>query len=105
MRDEGRYIFISGIGYGWKQWVTDGFYTAQGLADPEKMAEACRSVFDSRITYEDNAQYYLIWSALAKRAGGKPNEELVKLSYEFIRKHEQDGIFYPPPMAGAPPFN
>jgi hypothetical protein len=101
MRTEGRYIFISGIGYGWKQWVTDGFYTAQGLGDPEKLIEAYRSVFANRITYEDNAQYYLIWSALAKRAGGKPNDELVKLAYEFIREHEKEGIFYPPPLAGA----
>ena len=36
MRTEGRYIFISGIGYGWKQWVTDGFYTAQGLGESGK---------------------------------------------------------------------
>ena len=101
MRDEGRYLFISGIGYGWKQWVTDGFYTAQGLADSEKMTEAYRSVFANRITYEDNAQYYLIWSALAKRAGGKLNDALVKLAYEFIRKNEKDGIYYPPPLAGS----
>ncbi len=33
---DGRYIFVSGPGYGWKQWVTDGFYTALGLDDPEK---------------------------------------------------------------------
>jgi hypothetical protein len=32
---DGRYIFISGLSYGWKQWVTDGFYTAMGLDDPE----------------------------------------------------------------------
>ena len=101
MRNEGRYLFISGIGYGWKQWVTDGFYMAQGLADPEKMTEAYRSVFANRITYEDNAQYYLIWSVLAKRAGGKPNEDLVKLAYEFIRTNEKDGIYYPPRLAGA----
>src|SRR4030095_9525754 len=37
----------------------------------------------------------------AKRAGGKPNDELIKRAYEFIRKHEKDGIFYPPPLAGA----
>ena len=62
MRDEGRYIFISGIGYGWKQWVSDGFWTALGLSDPEFLSEACRSVFPARMTYEDNAQYYLIWA-------------------------------------------
>ncbi|HTI50434.1 MAG TPA: hypothetical protein VL475_05765 [Planctomycetaceae bacterium] len=102
MRDEGRFVFISGIGYGWKQWVSDGFYVALGLDDPEKSLEACRSVFLNRITYEDNAQYYLIWSALVKRAGGLPNETLIRQAYEFIRRHEKDGIFYPPPLPGAP---
>ena len=101
MRDEGRYLFISGIGYGWKQWVTDGFYMAQGLGDPEKMTEAYRSVFANRITYEDNAQYYLIWSALARRAGGEVNKELAGLAYQFIKKHERNGAYYPPPLAGA----
>jgi len=102
MRDEGRYIFISGIGYGWKQWVTDGFYVSLGLNDPEKTIEACRSVFLNRMTYEDNAQYYLIWSTLLKRAGGKPNKVLVRQAFEFIRKHEKDGIYYPPPLRGSP---
>jgi hypothetical protein len=102
MRDEGRYIFISGIGYGWKQWVTDGFYTSLGLDDPEKTREACRSVFLDRITYEDNAQYYLIWSVLLKRAGARPDSTLVRQAYDFIRAHEKDGIYYPPPLAGAP---
>jgi len=101
MRSESRYIFISGIGYGWKQWVSDGFYMAIGLSDPEKLIEAYRGVYAARITYEDNAQYYLIWSVLAKRAGGQPNGELVRLAYEFIRKHEQDGIFNPPSPQGA----
>jgi len=102
MRDEGRYVFISGIGYGWKQWVSDGFYLAQGLADPEKMTEAYRSVFANRVTYEDNAQYYLIWSALAKRAGGKVNQPLARTAFDFIRQHETNGVFFPPPLAGAP---
>jgi len=102
MRDEGRYIFISGIGYGWKQWVTDGFYVSLGLAEPEKTIEACRSVFLNRITYEDNAQYYLIWSVLLKRAGGHPNETLVRQAFDCIREHEQDGIYFPPPLPGSP---
>ena len=42
---DGRYIFISGPGYGWKQWVSDGFYTALGLDDPEKTTEANRADF------------------------------------------------------------
>jgi hypothetical protein len=46
MRDEnnrlrdGKYIFISGMTYGWKQWVSTGFYSAIGLDDPEKSIEA-----------------------------------------------------------------
>src|SRR5258706_14414076 len=31
---EGRYIFISGMTYGWKQWVSTGIYAALGLNDP-----------------------------------------------------------------------
>ena len=102
MRDESRYLFISGIGYGWKQWVSDGFWMAVGLDDPEKLTEAYRAVFENRVTYEDNAQYYLIWSVLAKRAGGKVNEPLARIAYQFIRRHETNGVFYPPPLAGAP---
>jgi len=102
MRDESRYLFISGIGYGWKQWVSDGFWMAVGLDDPEKLTEAYRAVFENRVTYEDNAQYYLIWSVLAKRAGGIVNQALAKVAYDFIRAHETNGVFYPPPLAGAP---
>lgn len=99
---DGRYIFISGPGYGWKQWVTDGFYTALGLDDPEKTIEANRAVFWTRMDYEDNAQYYLIWAVLMKRAGGSVNEALVRRAYEFIRTHEKDGFYIPPPLPGAP---
>lgn len=99
---DGRYIFISGPGYGWKQWVTDGFYTALGLDDPEKTIEANRAVFWTRMDYEDNAQYYLIWAVLMKRAGGAVNEALVRRAYEFIRTHEKDGLYIPPPLPGAP---
>jgi len=99
---DGRYIFISGPGYGWKQWVTDGFYTALGLDDPEKTIEANRAVFWTRMDYEDNAQYYLIWAVLMKRAGGPVNEALVRRAYEFIRRNEKDGLFIPPPLPGAP---
>ena len=99
---DGRYIFISGPGYGWKQWVTDGFYTAMGLDDPEKTIEANRAVFWNRMDYEDNAHYYLIWTVLMKRAGGNINETLVRKAYEFIRTHEKDGLFIPPSLPGAP---
>ena len=83
---DGRYIFHSGIGYGWIQWVSDGFYAALGLNDPEKTIEAYRSVYLQRITYEDNAQYYLIWSDLVKKAGGTPDPRTVARAYQFIRK-------------------
>ncbi len=99
---DGRYIFVSGPGYGWKQWVTDGFYTALGLDDPEKTIESNRAVFWTRMDYEDNAQYYLIWAVLMKRAGGTVNDSLVHRAYAFIREHEQDGLYVPPPLPGSP---
>lgn len=99
---DGRYIFISGPGYGWKQWVSDGFYTALGLDDPEKTIESNRAVFWTRMDYEDNAQYYLIWAVLMKRAGGRVNDALVGRAYEFLRRHEKDGLYVPPSLPGAP---
>jgi hypothetical protein len=99
---DGRYIFISGPGYGWKQWVSDGFYTALGLDDPEKTIESNRAVFWTRMDYEDNSQYYLIWAVLMKRAGGTVNEPLVRQAYEFLRGHERDGLFVPPSLPGSP---
>ena len=99
---DGRYLFVSGPGYGWKQWVSDGFYTALGLDDPEKTIEANRAVFWTRMDYEDNAQYYLIWAVLMKRAGGTVNDALVRQAYAFIRQHEQDGLYLPPPLPGSP---
>ena len=99
---DGRYIFISGPGYGWKQWVSDGFYTALGLDDPEKTIESNRAVFWTRMDYEDNAQYYLIWAVLMKRAGGTVNEPLVRRAYEFLRRHEKDGFYIPPSLPGSP---
>ena len=108
MRDEnnqprdGKYIFISGMSYGWKQWVSTGIYSALGLNDPEKTIESYRAVFWNRMDYEDNAQYYLIWAALAKREGGVINEPLVRRAYEFLRKNERDGLYIPPPLLGSP---
>lgn len=101
-RRDGRYIFISGMTYGWKQWVSTGIYSALGLNDPEKTIESYRAVFWNRMDYEDNAQYYLFWAALAKRAGGTVNEPLIRKAYEFIRKHEKDGAYIPPPLPGSP---
>jgi hypothetical protein len=100
---EGRYIFHSGIGYGWKQWVTDGFYTALGLDDAEKTIEALRSIYPGRITYEDNAQYYLIWSVLQKRAGGTTDDKLVRTAFDFIRRNERNGLFVNPHTPTAKP--
>ena len=99
---DGRYIFISGPGYGWKQWVSDGFYTALGLDDPEKTIESQRAVFWTRMDYEDNSQYYLIWAVLMKRAGGTVNEPLARRAYEFLRRHEKDGFYIPPSLPGSP---
>jgi hypothetical protein len=98
---DGRYIFISGPGYGWKQWVTDGFYTALGLDDPEKTIESNRAVFWTRMDYEDNAQYYLLWAVLMKRAGGTVNDALVRRAYAFIRQHATNGLYIPPSLPGA----
>jgi hypothetical protein len=99
---DGRFIFVSGPGYGWKQWVSDGFWAALGLNDPEKTIESNRAVFWSRMDYEENSQYYLIWAVLMKRAGGTPNEKLVRQAYEFIRRHEREGLYVPPSLPGAP---
>jgi hypothetical protein len=96
LRPESDYIFISGVGYGWKQWVTDGFYMSRGLDMPEYDAAAHAAVFYDRISYEDNAQYYLIWSVLVKRAGGELDLRTVDRAYQFMRKNERDGLFYPP---------
>jgi len=96
LRPESDYIFISGVGYGWKQWVTDGFYMSRGLDDPTYDAAAQAAVFYDRISYEDNAQYYLIWSLLVKRAGGGLDMRTVDRAYRFMRAHEVDGLFVPP---------
>lgn len=96
LRPESDYIFISGVGYGWKQWVSDGFWLSRGLDDPTYTAEAQAAVFFERLNYEDNAQYYLIWAALVKRTGGDPDERTVGRAYRFIREHEQDGLYIPP---------
>jgi hypothetical protein len=96
LRPESDYLFISGIGYGWKQWVSDGFYMSRGLDDPYYDREAHAAAFFERINYEDNAQYYLIWSVLVKRAGGDIDMRTVERAYHFIRQHESDGLYIPP---------
>ncbi|MSU61678.1 MAG: hypothetical protein EXS31_04645 [Pedosphaera sp.] len=96
LRPESDHLFISGVGYGWKQWVSDGFWMSRGLDDPKFDKEAHGAVFFERMNYEDNAQYYLIWSALVKRAGGELDARTVGRAYHFIRTHEQDGLYIPP---------
>ena len=96
LRPESDHLFISGVGYGWKQWVSDGFWMSRGLDDPGYDAQAHAAVFFERINYEDNAQYYLIWSALVKRAGGELDPRTVSRAYHFIRAHEQEGLYIPP---------
>lgn len=96
LRPESDYIFISGVGYGWKQWVTDGFWMSRGLNDPKIDAEAHAAMFFERIHYEDNAQVYLIWAALVKRAGGRLDQRTLGRAYRFMRQHEVDGLFVPP---------
>jgi hypothetical protein len=96
LRPESDYLFISGVGYGWKQWVSDGFWMSRGLGDPRFDAEAQAAVFYERLDYEDNAQYYLIWSVLVKREGGSLDARTVARAYQFIRQHEKDGYFLPP---------
>jgi len=96
LRPESDYLFISGVGYGWKQWVSDGFWVSRGLDDPRFDVEANAAVFYERVDYEDNAQYYLIWAALAKRAGGNPDPRTLKRAYHFIRRHEREGLYVPP---------
>ena len=96
LRPESDYLFISGVGYGWKQWVSDGFYMSRGLDDITFDREAHAAVFFERMNYEDNAQYYLIWSVLVKRAGGDPDMRTVGRAYRYIREHEMDGLYIPP---------
>ncbi len=104
MRTESDYIFISGVGYGWKQWVSDGFWMSRGLDDPKYDTEANMAVFFERVHYEDNAQYFLIWSHLVKQAGGTPDPRTVARAYHFIRDHEVDGLYIPPRLEPGKAF-
>ena len=104
LRTESDFLFISGVGYGWKQWVSDGFWTSRGLDDPAYDAQSHAAVFFERINYEDNAQYYLIWSAIVKRAGGDLDERTVGRAYRFIRERERDGLYIPPRLNPEKPI-
>ncbi len=104
LRPESDHLFISGVGYGWKQWVSDGFWMSRGLDDPHFDAEAHNAVFFERINYEDNAQYYLIWSALVKRGGGELDPRTLGRAYRFIRQHELDGLYIPPRLIPEKPI-
>jgi hypothetical protein len=102
-RPESRYIIISGITYGWKEWVSDMAMAGLGLEDPEILTEAVRGIFWNRCNYEDNAQWYLIISALAARAGYHPDLALCRRSLEFIRDNEKNGAYIPPVAGGNAP--
>ena len=104
LRPESDHLFISGVGYGWKQWVSDGFWMSRGLDNPGYDAQAHAAVFFERINYEDNAQYYLIWSAIVKRAGGELDARTVGRAYRFIREHEHDGLYIPPRLIPEKPI-
>ncbi|MFO1500422.1 MAG: hypothetical protein U1G07_18915 [Verrucomicrobiota bacterium] len=104
LRTESDYLFISGVGYGWKQWVSDGFWMSRGLDNPGYDAQAHAAVFFERLNYEDNAQYYLIWSAIVKRAGGELDTRTVGRAYRFIRAQERDGLFIPPRLIPDKPI-
>jgi len=95
-RPESDYIFVSGVGYGWKQWVSDGFWMSRGLDHPVYDQAANAAVFYDRLNYEENAQYFLIWSYLVRQAGGEPDPRTLSRAYHFIRKHEVDGLYVPP---------
>ena len=96
LRPESRYIFTSGVTYGWKQWASDAAMTGLGLGDAEMLGEAMRGLFFDRLNYEDNAQWYLIASAVAARAGYRPNLALCRRAWEFLREHENGGAYQPP---------
>ena len=96
LRTESDYIFISGVGYGWKQWVSDGFWMSRGLDNAKFDAAAMAAVFFERLNYEDNSQYYLIWACLVKRVGGDVDPRTLRRAYDFIRAHEKNGLYIPP---------
>lgn len=104
LRTESDHLFISGVGYGWKQWVSDSFWMSRALDDPSYDAQAHAAVFFERINYEDNAQYYLIWSAIVKRAGSELDARTVGRAYRFIREHEHDGLYIPPRLTPEKPI-
>ncbi len=101
LRSEGDYIYISGVEYGWKQWVTDAFYANIALDNQEYSNAALASVFYDRMNYEENSQYYLIWALLLKRGGGNPDMRNVKRAYKFIRDHEKNGLYLAPRLNPA----
>ncbi len=100
LRPESRYIIISGGSYGWKEWVSDMAMAGLGLEDPEILTEAVRGIFWNRCNYEDNAQWYLIISALIARAGYHPDLALCRRSLEFICANEKNGAYIPPVAGG-----
>ena len=96
LRTESDYIFISGVGYGWKQWVSDGFWMSRGLDNAKFDAAAMAAVFFERLNYEDNSQYYLIWACLVKRVRGRCGPSHSPPRLRFHPRHEKNGLYIPP---------
>jgi len=71
------------------------------MDDPEKTIESNRSVFWNRMDYEDNAQYYLIWAVLMSVPEAQ-SCALVRKAYDFLRQHENEGLFVPRRCQGRP---
>jgi len=92
---DGRYIFISGPGYGWKQWVSDGCYTALGLDDPEKTIESNRAVFGKKLLTDKQVLTHVRTSEKVKTPYGLPAAEVDALLVERIARE----------IAYAPAFN
>lgn len=100
--EESRYIITSGVTYGWKEWASDAVMAGLGLGDAEILAEAMRGLFWDRLNYEDNAQWYLIASAVFARGGYRPNLALCRRCWEFLKDHESAEGAYLPPRLNVP---
>jgi hypothetical protein len=104
LRPESRYIIMSGPNYGWKEWVSDAVMAGLGWGNKEVLASAMDGIFWTRIAYEDNAQYYLIASALLAQSGVQPNTALCRRSLEFILDHSNKGAYVPPSVSKTEPL-
>lgn len=95
-RNESRYMLISGATYGWHQWGATVAMAGLGLQDPAMQADVLRGLYWRRLNYEDNAQWYLIVSALVARSGFAPDTAMCRRCLEFMRDNDKNGAFVPP---------